>query len=209
MSREQRCDERIESLTLREERMLLRARAGEADATELVLYLYRPLVERQASRFYLPGAERVDVIQEGMLGLLRAIRDYRGERRSGFAGFARVCVTRQIISALKRSTRLKHLPLNDAASLDQAIDPQGTLLVDVVADPMSLGEIGYWDERSEADRVASLLAGLTPLERICVLLRADGLSQTETAGVIGRRVKAVDNALQRARHKLDGSRRRG
>lgn len=203
----ERGSQRVYGARCPESRLLAAAQAGDQLASAELLRRYRRLVRGRARHYFLAGADRDDVTQEGMLGLLKAIRDYDSARQSSFYSFAELCVTRQIISAVKSSTRLKHTPLNGYVSLSgPVITGEGgeQLLSDMVAardlcDPAEL-VIAAW--YSEAVR-EGLLAGVSALERDVLRMYADGNSYREIADALGRDPKAVDNALQRVKRKLE------
>ncbi|MBW3625684.1 MAG: RNA polymerase sporulation sigma factor SigH, partial [Armatimonadetes bacterium] len=121
---------------LADEEVVGRARRGDPLATEYLLRKYRSLVEGKARSYFLVGADHDDVVQEGMIGLFKAIRDFRNDRMARFKAFAELCVTRQIITAIKTATRQKHVPLNSYVSLNRPVfeeDPEG-MLMDVIPD---------------------------------------------------------------------------
>ena len=180
-------------------------RTGSTRATEHLLTKYKGLVEGKARSYYLRGADHEDVVQEGLIGLFKAIRDYRPERQSRFKAFAELCVTRQIITAVKTATRQKHIPLNDYVPLDKPLFPEDseTNLGDVLPDNFALDP-----EHEVLNReLSEYLSGeaqndLSELE--CQVLRRyiDGKSYREMATEIGCRTKSIDNALQRAQRKI-------
>lgn len=188
---------------LEDEQVVRRARAGCPQATEFLLSKYRGFVEAKARSYFLTGAEQEDVVQEGMIGLYKAIRDYRDDRQAHFRSFAELCVTRQIISAVKSATRQKHSPLSDYVSLQRSIGDDGEgCLADLLAD-----ECGADPERILIQReVAECLGGealedLSDLEHDVLQGYLDGRSYETMAGRLRRPLKAVDNALQRAKRK--------
>ncbi|MEJ5171826.1 MAG: RNA polymerase sporulation sigma factor SigH [Fimbriimonadales bacterium] len=190
---------------MQDEEVVVMAKGGRSDATEFLLSRYRPLVENKARTYFLIGADHEDVVQEGLIGLIKAIRDFRTDRPSKFKQFAELCVTRQIITAVKTATRLKHLPLNDSISLASAVssDARDTVLEDVVADthgpdPESvLLEQGAWARRCER-----LCGCLSDFERNVLRGYVAGLSYREIADRLHCHTKAVDNALQRIKKKV-------
>jgi len=180
-------------------------RTGSTRATEHLMTKYKGLVEGKARSYYLRGADHEDVVQEGLIGLFKAIRDYRPDRQSRFKAFAELCVTRQIITAVKTATRQKHIPLNDYVPLDKPLfpDDSDTMLIDALVDNQAL------DPESEVlnRELSEYLAGeaqndLSELE--CQVLRRyiDGKSYREMATELSCRTKSIDNALQRAKRKI-------
>ncbi|MBQ6594576.1 MAG: RNA polymerase sporulation sigma factor SigH [Clostridia bacterium] len=188
-----------------EEVALIAQRDGDGPALEYLLNKYKNFVRTRARSYFLIGADHEDIVQEGMIGLYKAIRDFRPERLSSFRAFAELCVTRQIITAIKTATRQKHLPLNNYVSLNRRLyeeDSDRTLMdviaEDVPSDPESV-VIGHEDLSSMEGQIGSLLS---PLEMEVVRRYVDGKSYVEIAEEMGRSVKCVDNALQRIKRKL-------
>lgn len=181
-------------------------RDGDGDALEYLINKYRNFVRAKARSYFLIGADREDIIQEGMIGLYKSIRDFRGDKLASFKAFAELCVTRQIITAIKTATRQKHIPLNSYVSLDKPIydeDSDRTLLDVIcgtrVTDPEELiinkeEFVGLEDKMGEI---------LSDLERKVLMLYLDGRSYQEIAVDLDRHVKSIDNALQRVKRKLE------
>ncbi|QHT63378.1 RNA polymerase sporulation sigma factor SigH [Paenibacillus lycopersici] len=181
-------------------------REGDGEALEYLINRYKNFVRAKARSYFLIGADREDIVQEGMIGLYKAIRDFRGEKLASFKAFAELCITRQIITAIKTATRQKHIPLNSYVSLDKPIydeDSDRTLLDVIcgtrVSDPEELiinqeEFIGLEDKMSEI---------LSDLERKVLMLYLDGKSYQEIAVDLDRHVKSIDNALQRVKRKLE------
>ena len=181
-------------------------REGDSDALEFLIHKYRNFVRAKARSYFLIGADREDIIQEGMIGLYKAIRDFRGDKLASFKAFAELCVTRQIITAIKTATRQKHIPLNSYVSLDKPIydeDSDRTLLDVIcgtrVTDPEEL-IINKEEFISLEDKMGEILSDL---ERKVLMLYLDGRSYQEIAVDLKRHVKSIDNALQRVKRKLE------
>jgi RNA polymerase sporulation-specific sigma factor len=181
-------------------------REGDSDALEFLIHKYRNFVRAKARSYFLIGADREDIIQEGMIGLYKAIRDFRGDKLASFKAFAELCVTRQIITAIKTATRQKHIPLNSYVSLDKPIydeDSDRTLLDVIcgtrVTDPEEL-IINKEEFISLEDKMGEILSDL---ERKVLMLYLDGRSYQEIAVDLMRHVKSIDNALQRVKRKLE------
>jgi RNA polymerase sporulation-specific sigma factor len=195
--------------TCSEEVLVQRARDGDQRAVELLVDRYRSYIRFRSTVFFLPGWEREDVVQEGLIGLYKAIRDYRPDRHTAFGPFARLCIDRQIIAAVKGATRAKHAPLNTAASLSEpwGDDPDGRPLLEVLADRL-VGdpEDAVLRALDEDAFVRWIHSSLSELERAVVAAYLAGFSYEETARLVRRHVKAVDNALQRVKRKLQRSR---
>jgi len=186
------------------------ARAGSLAAPEVLLERYKQLVRLKAGHYFLIGADREDIIQEGMIGLYKAIRDFRGDRHASFRAFAELCITRQIITAVKTATRQKHVPLNTYISLSKPMLPdedQERVLQDIVlgpgaADPVDL-VIGLEELQALKDVVATILSRL---ESEVLRLHMEGKSYQEIALTLECDVKSVDNALQRVKRKIENRR---
>lgn len=175
-------------------------------ALDYLINKYRNFVRAKARSYFLIGADREDIIQEGMIGLYKAIRDFRNDKLSSFRAFAELCVTRQIITAIKTATRQKHIPLNSYISLNKPIydeDSDRTLL-DVlsgakVSDPEEL----VISREEFVDIEARMEEILSDLEWKVLMSYLDGKSYQEIAVDLDRHVKSIDNALQRVKRKLE------
>lgn len=190
---------------MQDEEVVVMAKGGRSDATEFLLSRYRPLVENKARTYFLIGADHEDVVQEGLIGLIKAIRDFRTDKPSKFRPFAELCVTRQIITAVKTATRMKHLPLNDSISLASSVSPDArdTVLEDVVPDSRGPDPEGaLLEEGSWARRCEQLCGCLSDFERNVLRGYVAGLSYREIADRLRCHTKAVDNALQRIKKKV-------
>jgi RNA polymerase sporulation-specific sigma factor len=184
------------------------AKQGSKRAAEHLLSKYRSLVEGKARSYFLVGADHEDVVQEGMIGLYKAIRDFRSDKLARFRAFAELCVTRQIITAVKSATRQKHVPLNRYISLHRAVvdeDSDG-MLIDIlpdscVIDPekVLLGSHVRQCFRESAHPALSLL------ESKVLRYYLEGMSYLEMAALLSCRAKSVDNALQRVKRKIGES----
>jgi RNA polymerase sporulation-specific sigma factor len=186
-----------------DETLLEYARRGDGSAWNALVDRYRGLVRSQAVAFFFPGADIDDVIQEGMVGLCKAVRDYRVERPASFAVFARLCIRRQIVSALKGALRGKHRPLNTARSLEEPLDgaDDRTLLgcMRTVGDGP---EAIVLRDLAQTTFEVWMREKLAPLERTVVRSYLEGRPYGEIARSAGCKVKAVDNALQRVKRKI-------
>ncbi|HVM28282.1 MAG TPA: RNA polymerase sporulation sigma factor SigH [Mycobacteriales bacterium] len=188
-----------------ETELLLRARGGDERAVEELLDRYRALARAKARSYFLLGGEHDDVLQEGMIGLYKAIRDYAPDLGVPFGAFAEMCVTRQLVSAVRAAGRHKHAPLTRAASLDEPVRGQDDLrLADLLpaasaADPA--------DAVVSADEVRALQQHfaqvLSDLEQQVLRHHVEGKSYDQIAAMLQRHVKSVDNALQRIKRKLE------
>jgi len=190
-----------------DEELVRIARTGCLRATEQLLRKYRPFVENKARSYFVFGADHEDVVQEGMIGLYKAIRDFRDDRPAHFRSFADLCVTRQIITAIKRATRQKHLPLNAYISFhaNSAGDFDRSLL-DCLSDNQT-GDPGHALPvlRESYGRLEAARHILSPLEARVLEGYLKGQSYQEIARGMRRPAKAIDNALQRIKRKLTGT----
>lgn len=189
-----------------DEEVVALAQQADSMAVEYLLYKYKNFVRSKARSYFLIGADHEDIVQEGMIGLFKAIRDYQPDRLSSFRAFAELCITRQIITAIKTATRQKHVPLNSYVSLNKPIydEESDRTLMDVIVEgrvqnPEEL-IIGREDLVSIRDRVDQVLSGL---EQDVLNAYLDGKSYQEIADKLGRHVKSIDNALQRVKRKLE------
>ncbi len=179
---------------------------GDLAALDLLLDRYRRFARVKARGYFLAGGDTDDIEQEGMIGLYKAIRDFRHDRQSSFRAFAELCITRQIITAIKTACRQKHQPLNRYVSLWglRLVDDPCERLVEELLDqqvPDPADEVVSLE--GQAAMRASLVALLSTLEVDVLRLHLDGCSYHEIGVHLGRHVKAVDNALQRIKRKLE------
>ncbi|MFD2640152.1 RNA polymerase sporulation sigma factor SigH [Piscibacillus salipiscarius] len=179
---------------------------GNVQALDYLINKYRSFVRAKARTYFLIGADREDIVQEGMIGLYKAIRDFQSEKLSSFKAFAELCVTRQIITAIKTATRQKHIPLNSYVSLDKPIydEESDRTLLDVIAehdtsDPEKL----LVNREKFVDMEDKMEELLSELEREVLHLYLDGQSYQEISLQLNRHVKSIDNALQRVKRKLE------
>ena len=182
------------------------AKNGRTDAYDQLVRRYRRFVRVKSSSYFLLGGDADDLMQEGMLGLFKAIRDYRPERESSFRGFAELCITRQIITAVKTATRNKHTPLNQYVSFSStpASTSDGEPTLDEVIPGPSVHDPVNQVISSEELRslVACLSTALSDLESRVLALYLDGYSYEQVGDRIGCDCKTVDNALQRVKRKV-------
>ncbi|SFK52587.1 RNA polymerase sporulation-specific sigma factor [Halobacillus dabanensis] len=191
---------------LDDEEVVERINQGQVQALDYLINKYKNFVRAKARTYFLIGADREDIVQEGMIGLYKAIRDYREGKLSSFKAFAELCVTRQIITAIKTATRQKHIPLNSYVSLDKPIydEESDRTLLDVIAgskaiDPQEL----IVNKEKFADMEEKMSELLSNLEKKVLTLYLDGRSYQEISVELDRHVKSIDNALQRVKRKLE------
>ncbi len=182
------------------------AREGDDAAQEYLINKYKNFVRAKARSYFLIGADREDIIQEGMIGLYKAIRDFRNDKLASFRAFAELCITRQIITAIKTATRQKHIPLNSYVSLNKPIydEESDRTLLDVlsgnkVTDPEEL----VISREEFVDIEHKMGEFLSDLEWKVLMSYLDGHSYQEIAKDLRRHVKSIDNALQRVKRKLE------
>jgi len=181
------------------------AQQGNDLAIEYLIKKYKNFVKAKASSYFLVGGDREDIIQEGMLGLYKAIRDYEVEKLASFRGFAELCITRQIITAIKTATRQKHQPLNSYVSLNKPIfsEHSNRTLLDVLegSELANPEELVVTHESYEVLE-KNIRQMLSRLELAVLKEYLMGKSYQEIAGALDRHVKSIDNALQRVKKKL-------
>ena len=182
------------------------ARDGDLEAQDFLINKYKNFVRAKARSYFLIGADREDIIQEGMIGLYKAIRDFKSDKLASFRAFAELCITRQIITAIKTATRQKHIPLNSYVSLNKPIydEESDRTLLDVlsgnkVTDPEEL----VISREEFVDIEVKMGEFLSDLEREVLNAYLDGKSYQEIAVDLKRHVKSIDNALQRVKRKLE------
>jgi RNA polymerase sporulation-specific sigma factor len=187
-----------------DEEVVTMAQSGTSEAAESLIDRYRMLVESKARTYFLVGAEHDDVVQEGMIGLCKAIRDFREDRLNKFRPFAELCVTRQIITAVKTATRHKHVPLNASVSLNQTLSPEhgDCALIDLVPDERPTPDQEPQEDALPQNFTEMIDSTLSELEK-CVLSRyLDGQSYREMSLDLNCHTKSIDNALQRVKKKI-------
>lgn len=186
--------------------LVLYVRNGDTVALEYLIDKYKNFVRAKARSYFLIGADHEDIVQEGMIGLYKAVRDFNGDKLSSFKAFAELCITRQIITAIKTATRQKHIPLNSYVSLDKPLydEESDRTLLDVicgtrVTDPEEL----LINQEEFQDIEVKMSELLSDLERQVLMLYLDGRTYQEISVDLNRHVKSIDNALQRVKRKLE------
>ncbi|WP_404802396.1 RNA polymerase sporulation sigma factor SigH [Bacillus shivajii] len=181
-------------------------REGDSTALEYLINKYKNFVRAKARSYFLIGADHEDIVQEGMIGLYKAIRDFKGDKLSSFKAFAELCITRQIITAIKTATRQKHIPLNSYVSLDKPIydEESDRTLLDVICGSKVSDPEELLINQEEFDDIELKMGEiLSDLERKVLMLYLDGQSYQEISSDLNRHVKSIDNALQRVKRKLE------
>ena len=189
-----------------DEEIVLEAKDGNARAQEYLITKYENFVKAKAKSYFLIGADKEDIYQEGMIGLYKAIRDFKPDKLTSFKAFAELCVTRQIITAIKTATRQKHIPLNTYVSLNKPIyeEESDRTLLDVlsglkITDPEEL--VISQEQMLYIEKEISNV--LSELELEVLMSYLDGKSYQEIACDLDRHAKSIDNALQRVKRKLE------
>lgn len=189
-----------------DEEIIRDAKAGDEKALEFLINKYKSFVRAKARTYFLIGADREDIIQEGMIGLYKAIRDFRGDKLSSFRAFAELCITRQIITAIKTATRQKHIPLNSYVSLNKPIfdEDSDRTLMDVISEESISDPEEMMINREEFAGIEVKMGEiLSSLEWEVLSQYLQGRSYQEIAVELKRHVKSIDNALQRVKRKLE------
>lgn len=191
---------------MRDEDIVLLCHEGDPIAEEYLLSKYKNFVRSKARSYFLIGADHEDIVQEGMIGLYKAIRDYKPDKLSSFRAFAELCITRQIITAIKTATRQKHIPLNSYVSLNKPLydEESDRTLMDVIVEGKLSNPEDLIISQEDLDSIhAKINEVLSGLEQEVLNLYLDGKSYQEIAVYLNRHVKSIDNALQRVKRKLE------
>ena len=191
-------------LSQTDEEVVVLAQAGDGQALAYLLNKYKNFVRSKARSYFLIGADHEDIVQEGMIGLYKAIRDFQPTRLASFRSFAELCVKRQIITAIKAATRQKHVPLNSYVSLNKPLydEESDRTLLDVIEGRVTNPEDLYISQEDLSRIQTQISEVLSDLERQVLEAFMDGKSYQEIAELLGRHVKSIDNALQRVKRKL-------
>jgi len=189
-----------------DEQVVKDAKNGDTKALEYLINKYKNFVRVKARSYFLIGADREDIVQEGMIGLYKAIRDFKNDKLSSFRAFAELCITRQIITAIKTATRQKHIPLNSYVSLNKPIydEESDRTLLDVLSGTKISDPEELIISREEFNNIESKIGELlSDLEWEVLNSYLQGKSYQEIAVDLDRHVKSIDNALQRVKRKLE------
>lgn len=185
-----------------DEVLIERLRSGETEITDYILEKYKPLVRKKTNAMYLIGGETEDLIQEGMIGLFKAIRDYSFEKEASFSTFAELCISRQLYSALEASNRKKHMPLNTYISFSNQEDEEGVNLEQMVTEQNISPEQILIEQERKYEFFGKLEEKLSPMEKKVLYLYLEGSSYTQIAALLEKTPKSIDNTLQRIRGKV-------
>lgn len=191
-----------------DEEIVIEAKKGNVRAQEYLINKYQNFVKAKAKSYFLIGADKEDIYQEGMIGLYKAIRDFKPDKLASFKAFAELCVTRQIITAIKTATRQKHIPLNTYISLNKPIydEESDRTLIDILSEAKVSDPEELVISREELSHIESEIGEvLSDLELEVLSSYLDGKSYQEIACDLNRHAKSIDNALQRVKRKLEKS----
>lgn len=191
---------------MEDEQLIELVHKGDSDALDYLIQKYRNFVRAKARSYFLIGADKEDIVQEGMIGLYKAIRDYKEDKLTSFKAFAELCITHQIITAIKTATRQKHIPLNSYVSLDKPIydEESDRTLMDVISGAKIMNPEELIINREKYGNIEEKISELlSDLERKVLALYLDGQSYQEISEELNRHVKSIDNALQRVKRKLE------
>ena len=200
--------EELKKLT--DEQLAELAQKGDAEAEELLISRYKNIVSSRAAIYYIIGGDRDDVIQEGMIGLFKAIRSYKADGGSSFSNYAYMCISRQIVSAIRAASRVKHSPLNDAVSLDQPV-VWDVNFYNTLADVIPAGADSDPENIVAKTELLESIVGqknvsFSKLEHATIKYLTQGKTYREIAALTYKTPKQIDNAIQRIRAKLQNAR---
>ena len=189
-----------------DEQLVEQVHQGNTGALDFLITKYRLFVKSKAKSYFLIGADKEDIVQEGMIGLFKAIRDFKGDKLSSFRAFAELCITRQIITAIKTATRQKHIPLNSYVSLDKPIydEESERTLMDIIMSPVTVDPEHIIINQEDYSQLENKMGEvLSELEQQVLSRYLAGQSYYEISEELNRHVKSIDNALQRVKRKLE------
>jgi RNA polymerase sporulation-specific sigma factor len=185
-----------------DEVLIEKLRDGDTEIADFIMEKYKPLVRKKTNAMYLIGGEPEDLIQEGMIGLFKAVRDFNLEKEVSFFSFAEICITRQLYSALEASNRKKHIPLNTYVSFSNQEDEDGLNLEQMVTEQTLSPEQILIEQERKQEFFDKLEEKLSRMERNVLYLYLEGSSYTQIAEKMGKTPKSIDNSLQRIRGKI-------
>ena len=196
--------QKFEGIT--EENVVILAKSGDRKAEEHIIKKYKNFVRAKARSYYLIGADKEDIIQEGMIGLFKAIRDYDTEKAASFKVFAELCITRQMITAIKTATRQKHKPLNSYVSLNKPVfdEESDRTLLDMISGEKITNPEDLMISKEEMNLMELLIEeNLSSFEMEVLNFYLQGKTYNDITGLIDKPIKSIDNALQRIKRKLE------
>ncbi len=191
-----------------DEELISRLRGGDQGVMDFIMVKYKSMVRKKARAMYLLGGENEDLIQEGMIGLIKAVRDFKEEQGASFQSFAELCVSRQMYSAIEASKRKKHFPLNSYISLYEESEVQKNgrkmPLIDTIEPKQETNpEAPYFGKEYTEAFVEQLKEKLSPMENRVLSLHLQGTDYRQIAELLGKSPKSIDNALQRIKGKAE------
>ena len=187
-----------------DEELVDRLHQGENEIMDYILEKYKPLVRKQTNALFLIGGENEDLIQEGMIGLFKAIRDYDDTKEATFFYFAQLCIKRQLASALEASNRKKHIPLNNYVSFSSDENDSGAALEATISQGVESPEQMVLEQEKVIEFKEQIRAKLSKMEKEVLNLYLEGYNYTQIAKIMEKTPKSIDNALQRIRQKIRG-----
>lgn len=185
-----------------DENLITMYREGDAEIMDYIMEKYKPLVRKHANTLFLIGGEPDDLIQEGMIGLFKAIRDYKDDRDAGFFHFAEICIKRQLATALEASNRKKQQPLNNYVSFSNDEAGEGVNLEEIVSGRAENPEQLILEQEKVSEFVERIKEKLSSMERSVLNLYLEGYNYNQIAIIMDKPAKSIDNALQRIRQKV-------
>lgn len=194
--------------SMEDEEVLGFVRSGSRRGMEHLIEKYKPLVRAKARSYFLVGADREDIVQEGMIGLFKAVRDYKNDKSIPFKVFAEMCITRQIITAVKTATRQKHIPLNSYISLNKKVfdEDSDKFLIEVIQEISVANPEELFISKEEYNVIETrMMELLSPFEKEVLTKYLGGIAYQDIAKQLKKPVKSVDNALQRLKKKIEKS----
>jgi len=195
--------EKLQSMT--DEELIMCSKSGNGFAIEVLMERYRNFVRSKSRTYFLIGADKEDIIQEGMIGLYKSIRDFKPDAHTSFRSFAELCITRQMITAIKKATRQKHIPLNSYISLNKPLydEENERVLLDTFSGRNALNPEEIMLDKERFYHIENKLSEiLSKLELRVLNEYLEGKSYVEIANIINKSEKSIDNALQRIKKKI-------
>ena len=193
--------------TMKDEEVVSLVHEGDALAQDYLLNKYKTFVKTKSRAYFLIGADKEDITQEGMIGLYKAIRDYQNNKNASFKSFAELCINRQLITAIKAAGRQKHMPLNSSVSLNKAVyeeEGEGTYINMIEsAEAVTSPEMIFIGIENRNFIVENIMAALSSFEKRVLNLYLQGKTYSEIALIMGKAEKSIDNALQRVKKKTE------
>lgn len=189
-----------------DEEVVIMVNDGDLQALEYLILKYKPLVKSKVYNYYIVGADKDDIIQEGMIGLYKAIKSFDGKKSSSFKNFAEMCVTNQIITAIKTATRQKHIPLNESISLNKPMydDFSKCFIIDTIESETSQDPMDLFISKEDLNLMEKKIQGLlSSLERNVLNNYLEGKTYQEIGNILNINLKCIDNTIQRIKRKVE------